>query len=101
MAKLTRYNSFEELKSAPIENPLTPEESAQAHAELEEAMKILRSAYLAQKALKKQVAADIIIMPELDGKYDNDPYFQEKMDRANEIIERCGVPKFSERPEKQ
>lgn len=67
MAKLTRYNSFEELKSAPIENPLTPEESAKAHADFEEAMKILRRAFLAQKALKKQVAADVIITPELDG----------------------------------
>ena len=48
-----------------------------------------------------KLGIDYTINPELDGKYDNDPYFQEKLDRANEIIERCGVPKFPERPKKQ
>lgn len=96
MAKLTRYNSFEELKSAPVENPLTPAESAKAYAEFEEAMKILRSAFLAQKALKKQLAADVIITPELGGKYDNDPCFQKKVERTNHILKTVGVPKFPE-----
>lgn len=70
MAKLTRYSSFEELKSAPLENPLTPVESAKAHAELEEVMKLLRREFLAQKALKKQVATDVTIALDLDSKYD-------------------------------
>lgn len=41
------------------------------------------------------------IDPELDGKYDNEPYFQEKVSRVNEILKTAGVPKFPERPKQQ
>ena len=49
MAKLTRYNSFEELKSAPVENPLTPAERDRVYAELEEFIKLLRESITARK----------------------------------------------------
>ena len=52
MAKLTRYNSFEELKAAPLENPLTPAEGAKARAEFEALMKRLQQEFSAQKKLK-------------------------------------------------
>jgi hypothetical protein len=52
MAKLTRYSSFEELKSAPLENSLTPAERDKVYAELEEFIKILRESLAAQKKLK-------------------------------------------------
>jgi hypothetical protein len=49
MAKPTRYNSFEELKSAPLENPLAQAESAKAHAVFEELMRRLQQEFAAQK----------------------------------------------------
>jgi hypothetical protein len=52
MAKLTRYSSFEELKSAPLENLLAPAERAKAHAEFEALMKCLQQEFAAQKKLK-------------------------------------------------
>jgi hypothetical protein len=52
MAKLTRYSSFEELKSAPLENLLAPAERAKAHAEFEALMKRLQQEFAAQKKLK-------------------------------------------------
>jgi hypothetical protein len=63
MAKLTRYSSFEELKSDIQPNTLTEAERDRVYAELEEGMKILRSAFLAQKALKKQLAASSSAKP--------------------------------------
>ena len=42
---------------------------------------------------------DYKIRPELEGKYDNQPYFQEKVDRANYILKTAGVPKFPGRLE--
>jgi hypothetical protein len=67
MAKLTRYSSFEELKADIQPNTLTEAERDRVYAELEDGMKILRSAFIAQKALKKQLAADITITPRLEG----------------------------------
>ena len=52
MAKLTRYSSFEELKAAPLENPLAPAERAKVHAEFEAMMKRLQQEFAAQKKLK-------------------------------------------------
>jgi hypothetical protein len=49
MAKLTRYSSFEELKSAPVENPLTPAKLDRVYAELEEFIKLLRDSIAARK----------------------------------------------------
>jgi hypothetical protein len=143
MAKLTRCNSFGELKSAPLENPLTPAERDRVYAELEEFIRILREPMATRKkeagsssetmsaeqeevesaseslreeyksdeeltALtqldaepfqKPRLGADYTINPELDGKYDNDPCFQGKVNRTNELLKRVGVPKFPERPE--
>ena len=52
MAKLTRYSSFEEMKAAPLDNPLTPAESAKAHAEFEVLMRRLQQEFAAQKKRK-------------------------------------------------
>lgn len=34
------------------------------------------------------------INPSLQGKYDNQPVFQDKVDRANFILKKFGIPKF-------
>jgi hypothetical protein len=34
------------------------------------------------------------INPALEGKYDDQPLFAEKLKRANEILAKTGVPKF-------
>lgn len=54
-----------------------------------------------RKLPKKQGAAMVAVRPELTGKYDNDPYFQEKVNRANHIVETFGIPKFPETPEQR
>ena len=46
-------------------------------------------------AEKKQVCKDYTIKPSLQGKYDDQPLFQEKVDRANIILKKFGVPKFN------
>lgn len=43
---------------------------------------------------KKRVRKDYTIKPSLQGKYDDQPLFQEKVDRANFILKKFGVPKF-------
>ena len=110
MAKLTRYSSFEELESDIQPNTRTEAERDRVYAELEEFIKLLRESIVARKKAEAiaresvremEIDVDYTINPELDGKYDNDPYFQEKLARANEIIERCGVPKFPERSKKR
>lgn len=45
--------------------------------------------------VKLKAPIDYTINPALNGKYDDQPFFQEKVDRANEIIKKSGVPKFS------
>jgi len=47
------------------------------------------------KTIKKQLPADVTIVPELEGKYDDQPLFQDKVNRANFILKTVGVPKFS------
>lgn len=49
MAKLTRYNSFEELKSAPVEKPLTSAERDRVYTEFEEFIELLRESIAARK----------------------------------------------------
>ncbi len=39
-------------------------------------------------------AAGYKINPALTGKYDDQPLFAEKLKRANEILDKTGVPKF-------
>ncbi len=79
--------------------------------EVESASESLRDEYKANEELttstqldaepfqKPRLGIDYTINPELDGKYDNDPCFQEKVNRTNELLKRVGVPKFPERPE--
>jgi hypothetical protein len=44
---------------------------------------------------KKAVPSDVTIVPELEGKYDDQPLFQDKVNRANHILKTIGIPKFS------
>ncbi len=46
--------------------------------------------------LKKKVNEDYTINPSLQGKYDDQPVFQDKMDRANFILKKFGIPKFEQ-----
>ena len=52
-------------------------------------------AKLKAKTVKKEVPSDVTIVPELEGKYDDQPLFQDKVNRANYILKTIGVPKFS------
>lgn len=47
------------------------------------------------KTAKKELPADVTIVPELEGKYDDQPLFQDKVNRANYILKTVGIPKFS------
>ncbi|WP_167856734.1 hypothetical protein [Hymenobacter aquaticus] len=47
------------------------------------------------KPAKKQPEVEYTINPELAGKYDNQPLFQDKVNRANYILKTVGIPKFS------
>lgn len=49
MAKLTRYNSFEELKSAPEEKPLTSAERDRVYTEFEKFIELLRESIATRK----------------------------------------------------
>jgi hypothetical protein len=53
MAKLTRYNSFEELKSDIQPNTLTEVERDRTYAELEEFIKLLQQDLAAKKKAKR------------------------------------------------
>lgn len=44
---------------------------------------------------KKTVRKDYTIKPSLQGKYDDQPLFQDKVDRANFILKKFGIPKFN------
>lgn len=44
---------------------------------------------------KKTVSKDYTIKPSLQGKYDDQPLFQDKVDRANFILKKFGIPKFN------
>jgi hypothetical protein len=46
------------------------------------------------QAPKREVPADVTIVPELDGKYDDQPLFQDKLNRVNYILKTVGMPKF-------
>lgn len=45
-------------------------------------------------AIQLKKSADYRINPELQGKYDDQPLFQDKIDRANQILKTVGIPKF-------
>lgn len=44
--------------------------------------------------VQKKIQKDYTIKPSLKGKYDDQPLFQDKVDRANFILKKFGVPKF-------
>jgi len=43
---------------------------------------------------KKKQKKDYKINPSLKGKYDDQPLFQDKVNRANHILKTIGIPKF-------
>ncbi len=45
-------------------------------------------------AVKKKDQKDYTIKPSLQGKYNDQPLFQDKVDRANFILKKFGIPKF-------
>lgn len=45
------------------------------------------------KMVPAKLREGFTINPALDGKYDNDPFFQDKIDRANHILKTVGLPK--------
>lgn len=47
-----------------------------------------------RKRIKKKQAKDYNINPSLEGKYDDQPLFQDKVNRANHILKTVGIPKF-------
>lgn len=51
---------------------------------------------LKQKAAKKSQTKDFKINPSLQGKYDDQPLFQDKVNRANHILKTVGIPKFDQ-----
>jgi hypothetical protein len=46
------------------------------------------------KPVKKKQVRDYKINPLLQGKYDDQPLFQDKVNRANHILKTIGIPKF-------
>jgi hypothetical protein len=56
-------------------------------------MKTKTKAVQKSKATRK-LPKDVTINPELDGKYDDQPLFQDKVNRANHILKTVGIPKF-------
>ncbi len=47
-----------------------------------------------KETTKKKGAKDYTINPSLQGKYDDQPLFQDKVNRANHILKTVGIPKF-------
>ncbi len=46
------------------------------------------------KTEKKKLPKDFKINPALADKYDDQPLFKDKVDRANHILKTVGLPKF-------
>jgi hypothetical protein len=46
------------------------------------------------RTAKKRLPKDVTIKPALDGKYDDQPLFQDKVNRANHILKTTGIPEF-------
>lgn len=44
---------------------------------------------------KPELPAGFTIDPSLTGKYDDQPLFKEKVDRANHILKTIGLPKWN------
>ena len=48
------------------------------------------------KSAKKSQTKDYKINPSLQGKYDDQPLFKDKVNRANHILKSVGIPKFDQ-----
>ncbi len=48
------------------------------------------------KGTKKTLPKDVTINSELNGKYNDQPLFQDKVNRANHILKTYGIPKFKD-----
>lgn len=48
----------------------------------------------ATPAAKKPTRKEYTIKPSLQGKHDDQPVFQDKVNRANFLLKKFGVPKF-------
>ena len=46
------------------------------------------------KTRKKRQQKDYKVNPSLQGKYDDQTLFQDKVNRANHILKTVGIPKF-------
>ena len=46
------------------------------------------------KIIKQKFAQGVTINPSLNGKYNNEPLFKEKIDMAKSIVKKAGIPKF-------
>lgn len=46
------------------------------------------------KTVKKKLPKNFTINPALNGKYDDQPLFQDKINRSNHILKTVGIPKF-------
>ena len=46
------------------------------------------------RALKAKLPKGFTVDLTLEGKYDDQPLFKEKVDRANHILKTVGLPKF-------
>ena len=47
-----------------------------------------------EKTVKLKLPKGFTVDPSLQGKYDDQPLFKEKVDRANHILKTVGIPKF-------
>lgn len=47
-----------------------------------------------KKQVKKKYRPKVTVNPELDKKYQDGPYFKEKMERAKHILSTYGMPDF-------
>jgi len=54
----------------------------------------MKTAEKKYKPTRKKQQKDYKINPSLQGKYDNQPLFQDKVKRANHILKTVGIPKF-------
>ncbi len=55
----------------------------------------MKSASKLAPTKKKKRSMDHTINPALQGKYDDQPLFEDKVNRANHILKTIGIPKFS------
>ncbi len=47
-----------------------------------------------RKTINKKLPAGFKVNPELDNKYNDQPLFKEKVDKANHILKTVGLPKL-------